>query len=235
MKMRRAIWTMVLELVLLLAVPVFAQDHQVKRGGEPVETTSTQPTPANSESDQNAEFRHSGSVRLLSKVTGLSVDGAYWLAVVLNFAVVMGAIVWASKKYLPSMFRNRTASIQRSLEKARRSSEDAHRRLSDIESRLARLDREISEMKSSSEREAAAEEERISSAAAEDARHIMDSAHQEIEAAAKAARRELTAHAADLAVSLARKQIHVDTSTDEALLRHFARELSSNGVPAKKS
>jgi len=235
MKMRRRIWAMVLELVLLLAVPVFAQDHQAKPGGEQVETTSTQPTPANSESDPNAEFRHSGSVRLLSKVTGLSVDAAYWLAVVLNFAVVVVAIVWASKKYLPAVFGNRTASIQRSLEEARRSSEDAHRRLSDIESRLARLDSEISEMKSNSEREAAAEEERISSAAVEDARRIIESAHQEIEAAVKAARRELTAHAADLAVSLATKQIHVDTPTDEALLRHFARELSSNGVPGKKS
>jgi F-type H+-transporting ATPase subunit b len=235
MKMRRTIWAMILELALLLAVPVFAQDHPVTGGREAVATPSTQPTPANSESDPNAEFRHSGSVRMLAKVTGLSVDGAYWLAVILNFAVVAGAIVWASKKYLPSLFRNRTASIQRSLEEARRSSEDAHRRLSDIESRLARLDSEISEMKSSSEREAAAEEERISRAAAEDARRIMESAHQEIEAAAKAARRELTAHAADLAVSLASKQIHVDTPTDEALLRQFARELSNNGVPGKQS
>jgi F-type H+-transporting ATPase subunit b len=165
----------------------------------------------------------------------LSVDAAYWLAVVLNFAVVVVAIVWASKKYLPAVFLDRTSSIQRALEEARRSSEDAHRRLSDIESRLRRLDSEISEMKSSSEREAAAEEERISSAAAEDARRIIESAHQEIEAAAKAARRELTAHAADLAVSLASKQIHVDTPTDEALLRQFARELSSNGAPGKKS
>lgn len=172
---------------------------------------------------------------MISKVTGLSVDGAYWLAVVLNFAVVVVAIVWASKKYLPAMFRNRTGSIQRSLEQARRASEDAQRRLSDIESRLSRLDSEISEMKSRSEKEAAAEEERISSAAAEDARRIVESAHQEIEAATKAARRELTAHAADLAVSLATKQIHVDTPTDEALLRRFAQQLSTNGVPGKTS
>jgi F-type H+-transporting ATPase subunit b len=224
---------MVLGLVLLSAVPVFAEDNPASHGGD--QTTSTQPTPANSESDPNAQFKHSGSVRLLSKITGLSVDGAYWFAVVLNFAVVVAAIVWASKKYLPAVFRDRTASIQRSLEEARRASEDANRRLSDIESRLARLDSEISEMKSSSEREAAVEEERIGSAAAEDARRIIESAHQEIEAAAKAARRELTAHAADLAVSLASKQIHVDTPMDEALVRHFARQLSSDGIPGKKS
>lgn len=233
--MRLRIWGMVLGLVLIFAAPGFAQENQPARQGEPVPATSNQPTPASSESDPNAAFKHSGSIRMISKVTGLSVDGAYWLAVVLNFAVVVVAIVWASKKYLPAMFRNRTGSIQRSLEEARRASEDAQRRLSDIESRLSRLDSEISEMKWRSEKEAAAEEERISSAAAEDARRIVESAHQEIEAATKAARRELTAHAADLAVSLATKQIHVDTPTDEALLRRFAQQLSTNGVLGKTS
>ena len=41
----------------------------------------------------------------------------------------------------------------------------------------------------------------------------------------KAARRELTAHAADLAVALANKQILVDAATDQSLVRSFAREL----------
>ena len=62
----------------------------------------------------------------------------------------------------------------------------------------------------------AAEEKRIKAAAAEDARKIVESAQQEIAAAAKSARRELTAYAADLAVSLAKKQIMVDAATDQA-------------------
>ena len=55
----------------------------------------------------------------------------------------------------------------------------------------------------------------------------MAAAEQEIAAAAKAARRLLTAHAADLAVGLAQKQIHVDASTDQALVRNFAVQLST--------
>jgi len=51
------------------------------------------------------------------------------------------------------------------------------------------------------------------------------SAEQEIAAAAKAARRQLTAYAADLAVGLARKQIHVDPATDQALVRYFSGQL----------
>jgi F0F1-type ATP synthase membrane subunit b/b' len=46
-------------------------------------------------------------------------------------------------------------------------------------------------------------------------------------AAGKAARRQLTAYAADLAVGLAQKQIHVDAATDQALVRNFAGQLGS--------
>ena len=47
-------------------------------------------------------------------------------------------------------------------------------------------------------------------------------------AAAKAARRELTAYAADLAVGLAQKQIRVDAATDQALVREFAGQLAAS-------
>ena len=58
---------------------------------------------------------------------------------------------------------------------------------------------------------------------------MIESAEQEIAAAAKQARREITAHTADLAVALARKQISVDANTDQALVRAFATRLSSGG------
>jgi F-type H+-transporting ATPase subunit b len=88
-------------------------------------------------------------------------------------------------------------------------------------------------MRATSEKEAASEEERIKAAAAEDARHIIDSAGQEIAAATKAARRELTAHAADLAVNLAAKQIRVDQPTDQALVRSFAQQIADGGSGKK--
>jgi F-type H+-transporting ATPase subunit b len=191
--------------------------------------------PEDNSKDETAQFKHSASVKMISRLTGLSMDGAYWLAVGVNFAIVAGLILWAAKKNLPAVFRSRTATIQRSLEEARRASEDANRRLSDIEARLGKLDSEIAGMRSEGEREAAAEEERIKAAAEEDARRIIESAQQEIAAAAKAARRELTAHAADLAVSLAARQIQVDAPTDQALLRRFAQQLSADGKSGGKA
>jgi len=188
----------------------------------------------NSQEDETAQFRHSPSVRLLAKITGLSEGGAFWLAVLINFAIVVGVIAWFWNKNVPALFRQRTASIQKSIEEARRASQDANQRLADVETRLGRLDQEISEIRAISEREAVAEEERIKAAAAEDVRRIVESAQQEIAAAAKAARRELTAYAADLAISLAAKQIHVDAAADQVLVRRFAQQLP-NRAPAKKS
>ena len=176
--------------------------------------------------DENAQFKHSASVQMVAKLTGLSLDNAYWLCVVLNFAIVAGAVLYFSKKNLPGMFRNRTASIQKAMQEARQASEDANRRLGEIEARLSRLDAEIAGMRATAEKEAVAEEARIKAAAEEDARKIVESAEQEIAAAAKLARRELTNYAANLAVSLAGKQIKVDAATDQALVQGFARELS---------
>jgi F-type H+-transporting ATPase subunit b len=182
---------------------------------------------AGEDDEDAAQFKQSASVQFLAKVTGLNLRHAYWLAVLLNFAVIAGVLFWASRKYLPGAFRTRTAAIQRAMEEARRASEDANRRLSEIESRLSKLGDEISAMKAVGEADLAAEEARIKAAAEEDARKIVVLAEQEISAAAKAARRDLTTYAADLAISLAKKQIHVDAGTDSSLLRSFADRLSS--------
>jgi F-type H+-transporting ATPase subunit b len=181
------------------------------------------------EGHDTAEFKHAPAIQFLSRVTGLSMKGAWWLALGLNFAVIAAVILWASKKFLPGVFRQRTASIQKAMEEARQASADANRRLGDIEARLSRLDSEIGEMRAKADQEVAAEEARILDAAQEDSRKIVQSAEQEIVAAAKQVRRELTAYAADLAVALARKQIHVDAATDQQLVRGFADQLSRGG------
>ncbi len=178
---------------------------------------------------ENAQFKHSASVRWVAKVTGLSVNQVYWLSVVVNFGVIAGFIFWVSKKNLPTVFRNRTNQIQKAMEEARKASEDANRRLEEIAARLSHLDAEIAAMRSSADTEAAAEEVRAQAAAQEEAHRIVESAEQEITSAAKMARRELTAYAASLAVSLAEKQIEISQSTDQALVKGFVKELSAEG------
>jgi len=179
------------------------------------------------EKDEMEEFKHSASVQAIHRITGLSVVQSYWACYVFNFVVIAALIIWASRKFLPGILRDRTAAIQKAMQEAQKASEEARRRLAEIESRLQKLDVEIGRMRDAAEKEGEAEEARIKAAAEEDAQKIVAMAEQEIDATVKAARRQLTAHAADLAVGLAQKQIHVDPATDQALVRNFAGQLAS--------
>ena len=216
-----------------------APEHQPASSDQPERSVGAQLAhesneAAGEEKDETEQFRHSPSVRAIARITGLSLQQSYWVSVFLNFAVIAGIVFWAGRKYLPGMFRDRTAAIQKAMQEAQMASEEARRKLADIESRLMRLDGEIGMMRNAAEKEGAAEEARIQAAAQEDARKIVASAEQEIAAAAKAARRQLTAHAADLAVGLAQKQIHVDAATDQALVRNFAGQLGSSSDKSGK-
>jgi F-type H+-transporting ATPase subunit b len=188
---------------------------------------------AGEEKDEMEEFKHSASVRLVSRITGLSLQQSYWLCFVMNFAVIAALAVWAGRKYLPAMFRDRTTAIQKAMQEAQKASEEARRKLAEIETRLQKLDVEIGMMRDQAEKEGAVEEARIQATAEEDARKIIASAEQEIAAAAKAARRQLTAHAAELAVGIAARQIRVDAATDQALVRDFAAQLAASDKSGK--
>ena len=188
---------------------------------------------AGEEKDEMAEFKQSASVNMIAKLTGLSLQRSYWLSVVLNFVVIAGVIVWAGRKFLPGLFRDRTAAIQKAMQEAQKASEEARRKLAEIETRLMKLDVEIGMMRDAAEKEGAAEEARIEAAAKEDARKIVAAAEQEIAAAAKTARRQLTAYAGDLAVGLAQKQIRVDAATDQALVRNFSGQLGASSDSGK--
>jgi F-type H+-transporting ATPase subunit b len=217
-----------LSLALLATAPALAWQAAPAADG-----VSEGKAPAHSESgkeaagDENEAFKHSPSVRVVGRLLGLTPNGAYWFSVVLNFAIIAGLVFWGLRSNLPAMFRSRTESIRKAMDEARRTGEEAQQRLEGIEARLGKLDSEIAAMRATAEKEAATEEQRLRASADDDRKKIVESAEQEIASAAKAARRELTAHAADLAVTLAQKRIQVDAAADEALVRGFAENLGS--------
>ena len=224
-------------LALLPAVPVKAFGNNQEHSSEPAQASPEDKSPgaelaketreASGEEEENQNLKHSAAIRYLAKKTGITVHQAHLLTVGLNFLIVAFLIYWYARRFVSAALRSRTESIQRALEEARAASQDANRRLSEIEARLSKLDAEIAQMRASAEKEAEGEEVRIKKAAEEDIRKVVQAAQQEIAAAAKQARRELMQHTADLAVSLARKQIQVDSATDQALVRNFAGKLSS--------
>jgi len=180
------------------------------------------------EGDENAQFKHSPTVRWIASKLGISVQAEYWVLYTIDFLIIALAVGWIWKKNIPGAFKARTQDIRKTMDEAQAASADANRRLSDIEGRLSKLDQEIAQMRASAEAEAAAEEARIKAAAEEDSRKIVEAAQAEIESSARVAQRGLKAYAAELAVSLAEKRMQVDANTDRQLVQRFSRELATS-------
>lgn len=177
--------------------------------------------------DETTAFKYSPTVQWIAKITGLSVTGAYWLCVVLNFAVIAIAVVLFMKSSLPAAFRARTQSIRKDMEDARHASDEAQQKLKAIEDRLARMTVEIGQMQARAESDSRAEEERIRASIEEEKKKILQSAEQEVEQATSAARRDLQKYAVALAIEMAEKGIRVDANEDKALVEDFTSQLAA--------
>ena len=176
------------------------------------------------------EMKMSASVRAVGKMLGIQdPKTAYWVFWILNAAILGFALYVFIGRKLPGAFRNRTSSIQRGIEEARKASAEASARLAAIEARLSALDSEIASIRTSAEQEGKAEEERLRAATEEEKRSILASTEQEIAAAANVARRDLKNYATELAVQLAEKRIAVSEANDRAILRDFSRNLGNGG------
>lgn len=225
-----------LGLAIATAMPLRAQEH-AKPSSTPAQGQAkpAQPSPKHEGEEQLENggeadaIRNAPAVRFIARHTGLTKNQAYWLCIGLNFAVIFLAIAGLLRKMLPGYFKGRTSTIQKGIEEARKMSEDARRRLADVEGRLSRLDADIATMQREADENAKAEEQRLLAAGEEERRRIVTSAEQEIEMAANAARRELKAYVADLAIQLAEKKIRVSNDTDEALVRAFTVQMGKDG------
>jgi F-type H+-transporting ATPase subunit b len=184
---------------------------------------------ADKEANSGDAMRNAPAVKWIAKKTGMSIDAAFWLCMLLNFGVIAYFIFSLMRKKLPGFFKGRTEVISARIEQARKTSDEARQRLQQVEGRLSRLDAEVTEMRREAEDSARAEGKRIMAEAEEERRRIVASAEQEIAAAANSARRELKAYAAELAVDLAEKKIRVGQEADRELVRAFTSRLGKDG------
>jgi F-type H+-transporting ATPase subunit b len=145
----------------------------------------------------------------------------------INFAIVAGVILWLCLKKGPGFFRGRAEAIGSAIAKAEGAKAAADAQLHEAETKLANLQKEVAELRAFAERESAAEVERIRAATRSDEQKITAAAKAEIEAAERAARLELKALAARLAVdgaeSLLAKQL--TAKAQEALISNFVKSL----------
>jgi F-type H+-transporting ATPase subunit b len=145
----------------------------------------------------------------------------------INFAIVAAVLIWLFAKKLPASFRGNAEKISSAITKATAAKEEAERQVREAESKLGNLKQEIAVLQSTAKREAAEEGQRIRALAQSDAKKVGIAAQAEIEAAERAARLELKALAASLAVdgaeSLLAKQL--TPAAQETLVDTFVKSL----------
>ncbi len=158
-----------------------------------------------------------------SAATGQANELFKWI----NFAIVVGLVAWVFLKLTPPFFRKNADAISSAITKATAVKAEADRQLREAEGKLASLQQQVAQLRAVAQTEAAAEAERIRASIQTDARKISVAAGAEIEAAERAARLELKAIAANLAVDgaeiLLAKQL--TPQAQESLVAAFVKSL----------
>jgi F0F1-type ATP synthase membrane subunit b/b' len=145
----------------------------------------------------------------------------------INFAIVAAVLLWLFAKKLPPWFRGNADRISSAITKATAAKEEAERQVREAETKLADLKQEIAVLQATAQREAAEEGERIRALTQSDAKKVGVAAQAEIEAAERAARLELKALAAALAVDGAESFLtkQLTPSAQETLVDTFVKSL----------
>lgn len=148
----------------------------------------------------------------------------------INFAIVAGLLAWVFLKLTPPFFRKNAETISSAITKATAAKAEADRRLREAEEKLARLDQEVAQLRATAQREMAAEAERLRAATETDIQRVGLAAKAEIEAAERAARLELKATAANLAMDEAETLLtkELTPKVQESLVAAFVKSLEGS-------
>jgi F-type H+-transporting ATPase subunit b len=145
----------------------------------------------------------------------------------INFAIVAGLVAWVFLKLTPPFFRKNADNISSAITKATAAKAEADRQLREAEEKLATLQQQVAQLRATAQTEAAAEADRIRNLTQLDAQKIDVAADAEIEAAERAARLELKAIAANLAVDGAESLLarQLTPQAQESLVAAFMKSL----------
>jgi len=177
---------------------------------------------------QEATERKEEGKQEAAKEEEAPMEGWKWA----NFAILAGALGFLMAKTLPAFFASRTAEIQKGIAEAQAAKQDAERRAADIDKRVSSLGVDIENFRSSAAREMEQEGARIRQETATLIKKLESQSQAEIESAGKIARRDLSQHAADLALRLAEQRVRerLDGSSEAALIDGFVADLARQGA-----
>ena len=145
----------------------------------------------------------------------------------LHFAILAAIVFWLFRKVLPPIFRHNADKISSAITKATAAKAEAERQLQQAEAKFARLEQEVAAFRAQAQKDAAAELDRLRALTKIDAEKIHIAAKGEMEAAERAARVELKALAAKLAVDRAESLLmkELTPALQENMISSFVESL----------
>jgi len=124
-----------------------------------------------------------------------------------NFLVLCGALYYFLRTPFVDYLSGRSSQIRKDLIEAAELNRAATAQLAEVDRKMQRLPAELEALRTRGAQEIVAEEERIASAAATDRARLLTHTRREIEVRLQTAQRELSDHAADLAIALATQRL----------------------------
>ena len=144
-----------------------------------------------------------------------------------NFAILAGTLVYFLRTPLADYLASRSGQIRQDLVTAAEMRIAAAAQLAEIDNKLKALPGELEALKRQGAQDVEAERVRIEKAAVEERTRLLDQTRREIDMRMRIARRELTEHAARLAVEVAETRIKRSITPDDQLrlLDRYASQL----------
>lgn len=139
-----------------------------------------------------------------------SLTDFFWPVV--NFAIMVWILNYLLREPLATYLKNRSAAIRQDLVDAASLKATATAQLDEIERKMKALPGDIEALRTRGQAEIVGEEQRISQQAAAERDRLLEQARRQIDLQVRLAKRELTEHAADLAVHLAADRLATETT-----------------------
>jgi F-type H+-transporting ATPase subunit b len=168
----------------------------------PARAAQPEPSPAAAGEAHHEEESHGGGI----------VDV---LARLVNFGVLAGTLVYFLRSPIATYLASRHEQIRSDLVTAAEMKRAAATQIEQIERQMKALPAELDALRTQGADEIAAEEERIRTAAAAERDRLLDQARRDIDLQVRVAERDLTTHAAELAIGVATDRIKRTITDDD--------------------
>jgi F-type H+-transporting ATPase subunit b len=213
MTVPRFITTICLLFVLACAPPAAAQEHAPAKPQPPAAEGAHPPAARGEEKGEAAEEHGNPIVTMSAKL--------------LNFALLVGLLVYFLRAPIAAYLASRSTQIRQDLVTASDMRAAATAQLAEIDRKMAALPGELETLRRQGAEDVKSEQSRIADAAIHERNRLLEQTRREIDMRLRIAKRELTEHAAQLAVQVAEQRITRSITPDDQmrLVDQYAAQL----------